>query len=229
MALRQESQPRRRRALVAGTISAVGALALSVPALAGGLNPNPANNRHLLNKPIDGERYDPATHCDHGQVPPGMKALENWLEHNVRGDSWGIYRCERLKSGASTAAHLGYASRDGNYSLHSEGRAIDWHLDSTVHKDDKAAHRLIDTLLATDRDGNVRALARRMGIQGLIYDCHAWWAGMEEMGEYNYCFKSNGDRRHHLDPTQAHENHVHIEINKAAAHKKTSFWRSPLA
>jgi hypothetical protein len=38
-----------------------------------------------------------------------------------------------------------------------------------------------------------------------------------------------GGRRHHLDPTQAHENHVHIEINKAAAHKKISFWRSPLA
>jgi hypothetical protein len=215
MALRQESQPRRRRALGAGTISAVGALALSVPALAGGLNPNPANNRHLLNKPIDDERYDPATHCDGGRVPPGMKALQNWLEQNVRGDSWGIYRCEKLKG--------------SNYSLHSEGRAIDWHLDSTVHKDDKAAHRLIDTLLATDRDGNVRALARRMGIQGLIYDCHAWWAGMEEMGDYSYCFKRNGDRRHHLDPTQAHENHVHIEISKAAAHKKTSFWRSQLA
>jgi hypothetical protein len=215
MGLRQESQHRRRRALIVGTLSLVGVLAFALPALAGGLNPNPANNRHLLGKPIDDERYDPATHCDGGHVPPGMKALQNWLEHNVRGDSWGIYRCERLKG--------------GNYSLHSEGRAIDWHLDSTVRKDDKAAHRLIDTLLATDRDGNVRALARRMGIQGLIYDCHAWWAGMEEMGDYSYCFKRNGDRRHHLDPTQAHENHVHIEINKAAAHKKTSFWRSPLA
>jgi len=215
MGLRQEFQHRRRRALITGALSVVGALAFSLPAIAGGLNPNPANNRHLLSKPIDDERYDPATHCDGGHIPPGMKALQNWLEHNVRGDSWGIYRCEKLKN--------------GNYSLHSEGRAIDWHLDSTVHKDDKAAHRLIDTLLATDRDGNVRALARRMGIQGLIYDCHAWWAGMEEMGDYSYCFKRNGDRRHHLDPTQAHENHVHIEINKAAAHKKTSFWRSPLA
>jgi hypothetical protein len=217
MGLRQESQHRRRRAraraLITAAIAAVGVLAVALPAVAGGLRPNPANDPRLLKMHIDDERYDPATHCDKG-IPPGMKALENWLEHNVRGDSWGIYRCEKLKG--------------GNYSLHSEGRAIDWHLDSTVHKDDKAAHRLIDTLLATDRDGNVRALARRMGIQGLIYDCHAWWAGMEEMGDYSYCFKANGDRRHNLDPTQAHENHVHIEISKAAAHKKTSFWRSPL-
>ncbi len=218
MGLRQESQPRRRRArtqaLPTAAIATVGVLAVAVPAVAGGLRPNPANDPRLLKKPVDAERYDPATHCDK-HVPPGMKALENWLEHNVRGESWGIYRCEKLKG--------------ANYSLHSEGRAIDWHLDSTVHRDDKAAQRLIDTLLAPDRAGNVRALARRMGIQGLIYNCHAWWAGMQEMGDYSYCFKRNGDRRRHLDPTQAHENHVHIEINKAAAHRKTSFWRSPLA
>ena len=47
-----------------------------------------------------------------------MKALERWLERNVRGESWGIIRCERL--------------RPPEFSLHSEGRAIDWRLDAGV-------------------------------------------------------------------------------------------------
>jgi hypothetical protein len=219
MGLRQDFQHRRRRgraqALVTGVIAAAALLVVALPALAGGLKPNPANSRHLINKPIEDEQYDPATKCRHN-TPPGMKALQNWLEHNVRGESWGVYRCEKLKD-------------SDNYSLHSESRAIDWHLEAGHGKDDKAAHRLIDTLLATDRDGNVRALARRMGIQGLIFDCHAWWAGMEEMGEYSYCYKRNGDLRHNLDRTQAHRNHIHIELNWDGAKKKTSFWRSPLA
>jgi hypothetical protein len=198
---------------------------VAAPAAAGGLRPNPAHDKHLLAKPIDDERYDHADGCRRA-VPPGMKALEDWLERNVRGRSWGIMRCERLKSGASTAARLGYASQAGNFSLHSEGRAIDWHLDAGTAKDRRAAHRLIDTLLATDRRGNDRALARRMGIQGLIFDCRAWWAGMDGLGDYSYCYKRNGDLRHHLDRTQAHRDHVHIELNRDGARKRTSFWRS---
>jgi hypothetical protein len=177
------------------------------------LVPNPANSNQLLNKPIEDEQYDSATKC-RDQTPPGMKALQDWLEHNVRGETWGVYRCEKLK--------------DGNYSLHSESRAIDWHLDAGVTKENRAAHRFIDTLLARDREGNVRALARRMGIQGLIFDCHAWWAGMERMGPYGYCYKRNGSQRHNLDRTQAHRDHIHIELNWDGAKKKTSFWRSPL-
>jgi hypothetical protein len=197
------------QAVLGTVIAVVGVLVAALPALAGGLRPNPANNPKLLHKPIDDEHYDPATHCK-DKIPPGMKALQNWLEHNVRGESWGIYRCEKLK--------------DGGYSLHSEGRAIDWRLDAGIAKENRAAHRLTDTLLAT-----VRALARRMGIQGLIFDCHAWWAGMEEMGDYSYCYKRNGDLRHNLDRTQAHRNHIHIELNWDGAKKKTSFWRSPVS
>lgn len=196
------------------TVAVVGVLAVALPAVASGLKPNPANDPRLLKRPIDVEHYDPATKCRQ-KTPPGMKALLSWLEHHVRGESWGTYRCEKLK--------------DSNYSLHSEGRAVDWHLDAGVAKEDRAAKRLIDTLLATDREGNGRALARRMGIQGLIFDCRAWWAGMERMGEYSYCYKRNGEIRHNLDRTQAHRDHIHIELNWGGAKKQTSFWRSPLS
>ena len=197
-------------------VAVVGVLAVALPAAAGGLKPNPANDPRLLKKPIEDERYDRATKC-RDNVPKGMKALQHWLEHNIRGESWGVYRCEKLKG------------QGDNYSLHSESRAIDWHLDAGVAKENRAAKRFIDTLLAADRKGNVRALARRMGIQGLIFDCRAWWAGMEELGEYSYCYKRNGDLRHNLDRTQAHRDHIHIELSWDGAKKRTSFWKSPLA
>jgi hypothetical protein len=183
---------------------------LAAPAFADGLRPNPANSSRLLNEQIDAERYDPGEKC-RDRVPPGMKALQDWLEHNLRGENWGITRCERWDHHSC--------------SLHCEGRAIDWRLDAGVPKERRAAHRLIDTLLATDRNGNVRALARRMGIQGLIFDCRSWWAGMERLGEYSYCYRRNGELRNNLDRSEAHRNHIHIELNWDGARKRTSFWR----
>ena len=82
-----------------------------------------------------------------------------------RGQSWGIMRCEKLVR--------------RNYSLHAEGRALDWHLDARNPADRRAGERLIALLLAPDRAGNPHALARRMGVQEIIWDCRAWWSGAE--------------------------------------------------
>ena len=188
-------------------------LALLLSTAAGaGLRPNPANDSRLLSKPIEGFRYDEGTGC-RDSVPRGMRALERWLDHNVRGESWGIKRCERLDEG---------------WSLHSEGRAIDWRLDAGRPKEKRAAMRLIDVLLDADRRGEPAALARRMGVQGLIFNCRTWWTGMDELGRYSYSYRRNGEKRDDLDRTQAHKNHVHIELNRPGARKRTSFWRSPL-
>lgn len=199
-----------------GSLAGLGmALLIVVAVAAASIRPshNPANDPRLLKKPIEDFRYDYAKRC-RDDMPPGMKALQKWLEANVRGETWGIYRCEKLSP--------------GNYSLHSEDRAIDWHLDRNIPADKHAAMDLIHTLLTKDEDGNEAALARRMGVQGLIYNCKDWWSGMRTMGQYSYCYRDNGRRRHHLDPTQAHQNHVHIELNWPGAKKKTTFWRSPL-
>jgi hypothetical protein len=83
----------------------------------------------------------------------------------------------------------------------------------------------VKLLLAPDKDGNSAALARRMGVQGLIFDCKAWFGNWDgQMGDYSYCYGKNGKRKKNLDPTQAHMNHVHIELNKLGAQKKTTFW-----
>jgi hypothetical protein len=168
---------------------------------------NPAER--LIAQPIEDSVYDRATHCS--KTPkPGMVALQRWLEQHARGESWGTYRCE--KWGKKQA------------SLHAEGRAIDWHLDATNSADRREAERLATLLLAPDSLGNPQALARRMGVEEMIWDCGYWGAGMTQFEKYPACFNKHGTRRKRVDPTVAHRNHIHIGLTKAGAARRTSFW-----
>src|SRR3954471_6133506 len=114
---------------------------------------NPADR--LVAQPIEAFRYDAATHCKN-QRNPGITKLATWLGQNTRGAFWGSYRCEVW--GKHSA------------SLHAENRAIDWHLDAFSKADSRAADKLIRLLLAPDKLGNPQALARRMGVEELIWD-----------------------------------------------------------
>src|SRR5215207_5602557 len=124
---------------------------------------NPADALAAL--PIEDSTYDPATRCSK-KPKPGTTALVNWLGRNAEGVFWGTYRCE--KWGPKSA------------SLHAEGRAVDWNLDVDVPAQRREATRLIALFLAPDRLGQPQALARRMGIEELIWDCGYWSAGMEQ-------------------------------------------------
>jgi hypothetical protein len=183
------------------------ALALAIPAVASALpslKANPANK--LLGRGIDPIQYDRATKCNGGKVYAGTKAMVAWLERNAAGVNWGEYRCEM------------WGKKEA--SIHSAGRAIDWH-PATM----RDGHALVQLLLAADKDGNAAALARRMGVQGIIFDCKAWFGNWDgQLGNYSYCYGKNGKRKKNLDPTQAHMNHVHIELNLKGAAKKTTFW-----
>jgi hypothetical protein len=169
---------------------------------------NPADR--LAARPIEDFRYDHARHCVK-HPSRGALALQSWLEGHVRGVSWGIMRCEKL------SGH--------DYSLHAEGRAVDWHLDVHSPADRQAAEGLIRLLLAPDRLGNAAALARRMGIQEIIWNCHSWWSGGEGMEPYSVCYDRHGKRRKHVDETLGHRNHVHLGLNLPGARMQTSFWR----
>jgi hypothetical protein len=183
------------------------AQAFRLPANFGPLPGNPADK---LAAPIDDEVYDPATHCTGPKHRKGMLDLQRWLEENSRGMFWGSYRCERW--GKHSA------------SLHAEDRAIDWHLDVTNSADRADARRLIDFLLAPDAIGNQHALARRMGIEELIWDCSYWGAGMADFQPYGYCYGRSGKLRKHVNATAAHRDHVHIGMTKRGAAAKTTFW-----
>ncbi len=169
---------------------------------------NPADR--LASKPIDPYRDDHARHC-YRRPSRGANAMVAWLTRNARGQFWGVMRCERL-------------SKD-SMSLHSEGRAIDWHLDVSRAADRRAARRLILTLLATDRAGNAHALARRMGVQEIIWNCRSWWSGADRMGPYSLCYTRKGKLRRKVNRTLAHRDHVHIGLSRKGARMRTSFWR----
>jgi hypothetical protein len=180
-------------------------LAVPASALARG---NPADE--LLHLPIEASTYDKATHCS-PKTRPGVVKLTAWLEGNVRGEFWGSYRCEM------------WGKKEA--SLHAENRAIDWHLEKTIRADRRAAKRLIALLLAADAAGNPQALARRMGVEELIWDCGYWAAGMPDFVPYRVCFNRRGKEIKGIDPTVAHRDHVHIGMTRAGAAAKTSFWR----
>lgn len=160
--------------------------------------------------PVERPTYDPATRCTKTRRP-GIERMLAWLRKNADGVSWGSYRCERWGKGSA--------------SLHAEGRAIDWHLDSRVPIQRAAGKRLIRALLATDSTGNRQALARRMGVQELIWDCSYWSAAMDEFRIYRPCFAADGrTRRKRVSATIAHQDHIHIGMTKAGAMARTSFW-----
>ena len=167
---------------------------------------NPADK--LVNVPIDPEQYDSAKDC-RKRPTPGAEAMDAWLQGNAGGSFWGIMRCERW--GKDRA------------SLHAEGRAIDWHLNVHNAADKREAERLIDLLLAPDRAGNVRALARRMGVEEIIWNCRYWGAGSDSFRPYSVCYDKDG-RPKKIDDTTAHRDHIHFGLNWAGAKKRTTFW-----
>jgi hypothetical protein len=170
-------------------------------------NGNPANR--LLSMPIDGYSYDRAVKC-RKRPQPGTVALQSWLQHNAAGVSWGMMRCSKL------GPH--------NFSLHAEGRALDWHLDAGNTRERHAANRLIKLLLAPDRAGNPHALARRMGIQEIIFNCESWWSGSNTMGPYSQCYDEKGKKLKHPNYTLAHKDHIHFGLSWRGARKRTTFW-----
>ena len=185
------------------------AFAAGFPTRFAPMQQNPADR--LADQPMDSYRYDRAKRCNRSPRR-GTLALQGWLAAHARGESWGIMRCEKLSR--------------RNYSLHAEGRAIDWHLDARNAADRRAGRRLIKLLLAPDRLGNPHALARRMGIQEIIWDCRAWWSGSDQPTGYSPCYTRRGKPRRRVDATTAHRDHLHIGLNRMGAARLSSFWRS---
>lgn len=182
------------------------AASLAALALAGGavaaetLDPNPANDPELISKRLDPVRYDGGGNCVRDE-PRGSKALIHWMKANTsRRTAYGTIRC------------------DGG--VHGTGRALDWMLDARDPKQKRLAMRVINTWLADDARGRPHALARRMGIQLIIYNCRWWQAGDSGWQPYGACSGSKAG----TDPTQGHIDHIHVELTKPAAALRTSYW-----
>lgn len=194
-------------AFAAGPLAAPANAALPLDADFGAVTKNPAES--LVALPLDDLTYDRATHCVKHPTK-GAAALVRYLPKlSPRGVNWGINRCEKWGKGSA--------------SVHAEGRAIDWHLDVKNPADRADAERLIRTLLAPDSTGQPFALARRLGVQGIIWDCRSWFGG-GTLRRYSACLTKSGKWNTKVDPTTAHRDHVHIELSKAGARLRTSWW-----
>jgi hypothetical protein len=101
----------------------------------------------------------------------------------------------------------------GGKSEHKEGRAFDWGV--SVHRaaDRKAVDDLMRWLLKTDRFGNRHAMARRLGIQYMIWNGRIWGAYAAGSGWRKYT------------GANPHTDHVHFSLSWAGARKNTSFWK----
>jgi hypothetical protein len=195
-------------ALVLAACTAPAAAAFRLPEELLPLKGNPAHA--LADLPPDEEAYDPARRCD-PKPKPGVARFIRWLDRHAQGVFWGSYRCEK------------WGKREA--SLHAENRAVDWHLDASRPADKRAARRLIRLMLAPDRVGTPRALARRMGVEEIIWDCSYWAAGMEQFRPYGPCFNKHGDMRRRVNKTIAHRDHIHFGLSKDGARARTTFWR----
>ncbi|MPZ97620.1 MAG: hypothetical protein GEU96_22555 [Propionibacteriales bacterium] len=103
--------------------------------------------------------------------------------------------------------------RVGGTSEHKEGRAFDWGgLRASSAADRARVDSLMSWLLATDKDGHKYAMARRLGIQYVIWNKRIW-------GSYA---ASSGWRRY--TGANPHTDHVHFSLSWAGARKETSFW-----
>jgi hypothetical protein len=180
---------------------------IDLPASPAPVAGNPADR--LVALPIETFRYDPATRCS-AKARKGTAAFVAWLQANARGVFWGSYRCEKWGPGSA--------------SLHAENRAVDWHLDVTNRADRAEARRLTLLLAAPDRLGNPQALARRTGVEEIIWNCGYWAQGMATFSPYRVCYDKRGRLKKRLDPTVAHRDHVHFGLTRAGAAGRTSFW-----
>lgn len=120
----------------------------------------------------------------------------------------------RLLRAKRTTRNLGIvrACSAGGRSEHKEGRAFDWGVNAKTAAGRATAAAMITWLFKTDKYGNKYAMARRMGIQYVIWNRKIWGAYSADSGWRKY----TGANRH--------TDHVHISFTWAGARKRTSFW-----
>jgi hypothetical protein len=137
---------------------------------------------------VDPLMTDPARRCT-GGPQPGALRLRDWLAANYPGGrNVGIYNCRPVRGGR-------------NLSLHGEGRAVDWGVNRAT------GDQIVGRLRANEWE-----LARRMGLQEIIWNRQIWTADRSSAGLRRY------------SGANPHTDHVHLGMNNRGARAQTSFW-----
>jgi hypothetical protein len=152
-----------------------------------------------LEAPIEGYRSDSTgTACATGPQA-GAQALVRELGQRFGGRG-EIFNCRPVRGGQ-------------RLSLHGEGRAVDWYRNAADTAQAAEAQRIIDWLLNPDAQGNQHAVARRMGVQEIIWNRRIWTARRQAEGWRPYT------------GVNPHTDHLHIGLNWPGARMQTSYWQ----
>jgi hypothetical protein len=138
---------------------------------------------------------EPQQQCDPA-AKPGVEAVRDLLRTTYGRTTIGIARDCSV----------------GAVSEHKEGRALDWMISATNNTQKAKADAFLAWLLATDRYGNTYAMARRLGIQYVIWNRRIWSAYRADEGWRRYSGPS------------PHTDHVHLSFGWDGAMAKTSFF-----
>lgn len=181
---------------------AIGMLTGAVPAAAAVRPPSTPAGLPSAIEPL--APYVGETSCD-PVVKAGTYRLARLLVSTYRGTSFStVYAC----------------GTDGTISEHYEGRAIDWMVSIRNRAQLADAQAVIAWLLATDRQGNKFANARRLGVMYLIYNNRIWGSWNGAWAPYLNCAKTPQPG---LD-SMCHRNHMHLSLSWNGALGATSFW-----
>ena len=187
--------PRRERRIPVRTIGAVSASVLAFPLASapadGAVFPTPKPTRALPAALDVAAPYQKGTQCL-TENQPGAVAFAKLLNATYGTRSYGILR--------HCAAE------------HGEGRALDWMINAS-NKDQLAlANSLTRWLAAPDSQGRAGAMAKRFGINYIIWNRQQWRAYDPARGWAAY---------YGVSP---HTDHIHFSFNWDGAYKRTSWW-----
>ena len=146
---------------------------------------------------VESVPYDRATRCTSGAQSGAVKLGRYVQEHfpGVLNESLGraqvqIFNCRTVRG-------------SNNYSIHAEGRAIDFMVPlKNGQADNERVDELANWLVAN---------SARIGIQSVIWDRTYWRAATAPEGR---CYGG----------THPHHDHIHVELNWEAAREETPFF-----
>jgi hypothetical protein len=112
---------------------------------------------------------------------------------------------------------------------HEEGRALDWMVSARVPAQKAMGDAFVAWLQAPDASGNPEAMARRLGIQYVIWNSMTWRAYDPARGwtEYDGCLHKPHKSRA-WDNT-CHRTHVHVSFSWDGAYERTSYYTGYVA
>ena len=147
---------------------------------------------------------------------------ENTCSPTEKPGALALRKLLRRTYGKSIASNTVRPCSRGD-SGHKEGRAVDWMTNARVPAQKALAVAFLAWLQAPDAYGNADAMARRLGIEYLIWNNRMWRAYDPARGwtQYDGCL---GKKKHHraFDNT-CHRTHVHISLSWDGAYQRTSF------